>query len=601
MLVAIALILYALPAFAQDKAEAEKSFFLQYVEQKLSTPNRKISISNISGVLSSKATIGEITIADRKGIWLRVVNASIDWNRAALLLGRLDVNKLSADEIDMLRKPLPDKGMPSPESSGFQLPQLPVSVKLTELSVARIKFGPDVFGLRSELKLSGRLELADGSLDTALDINRLDGPGGEFKLAAKYANQTKVLDLDLSLSEPANGVIANLLNIEGRPPVDMTLKGSGPLDRLDLALTLDADKQRVLTGTTNIRRRDEGYGFSARLGGPIARLVPPQFRSFFGADTNLVTEGIVKDAGGVRIDRLNLASNALKLDGSLETGTDGFLRKLKLNASIGDPAGGTVLLPVPGGKTTVRGARLAVNFGDDPDDKWTGSLDIAGLTTPSFAAETVGLDMGGVAENMDQPGSRHISFSTKGKATGITSNRPDVAKALGREIALDIEGDWRAGTPEKLSPALLSGNGLSLAMAGDIAEYIFNGTIDLNASSIAPFSGLANRQLSGSLELGAKGQLKPLSGGVDLVRDGQATDHTHDSPSIDSLLGGVTSITGRVARNETGLTADKLKVENQQLSFAADGKFATGEADFGFDFALADLALASKQASGRLT
>jgi translocation and assembly module TamB len=138
-------------------------------------------------------------------------------------------------------------------------------------------------------------------------------------------------------------------------------------------------------------------------------------------------------------------------------------------------------------------------------------------------------------------------------------------------------------------------------MAGDIAEYIFNGTIDLNASSIAPFSGLANRQLSGSLKLGAKGQLKPLSGGFDLVLDGQATDLTIDSPSIDSLLSGVTSITGRVARDETGLTADKLKVENQQLSFAADGKFATGEADFGFDFALADLALASKQASGRLT
>ena len=52
LLVAIALILYAFPALAQDKAEEEKSYFLQYVEQKLSTPNRKISISGISGVLS---------------------------------------------------------------------------------------------------------------------------------------------------------------------------------------------------------------------------------------------------------------------------------------------------------------------------------------------------------------------------------------------------------------------------------------------------------------------------------------------------------------------------------------------------------------------
>jgi translocation and assembly module TamB len=125
-----------LPALAQDKAEAEKSYFLQYVEQKLSTPNRKISISGINGVLSSSATIGQITIADRQGVWLRIVNASIDWNRASLLLGRLDVNKLAAEQIDMLRKPLPDKGLPAPESSGFQLPELPVSIKLRELSVA---------------------------------------------------------------------------------------------------------------------------------------------------------------------------------------------------------------------------------------------------------------------------------------------------------------------------------------------------------------------------------------------------------------------------------------------------------------------------------
>ncbi|MGN6768868.1 MAG: translocation/assembly module TamB domain-containing protein, partial [Rhizobiaceae bacterium] len=236
ILVAIALLLYVFPAFAQDKAEAEKSYFLQYVESKLSTPNRKISISGISGVLSSSATIGEITIADRQGVWLKIVNASIDWNRAALLLGRLDVNKLAADEIDMLRKPLPEKGVPAPESSGFQLPELPVSIKLRELSVAKITFGESVFGLGSQLKLAGRLDLADGSLDTALDINRLDGPGGEFKLAAKYANETNKLDLDLSLAEPANGIVANLLKIEINPPVDKTLKGSLPLDKLDIAL-----------------------------------------------------------------------------------------------------------------------------------------------------------------------------------------------------------------------------------------------------------------------------------------------------------------------------------------------------------------------------
>ena len=56
-------------------------------------------------MLSSNATIGEITIADREGIWLRITNARIVWTRSALLLGRLDIETLAADRIDVLRKP----------------------------------------------------------------------------------------------------------------------------------------------------------------------------------------------------------------------------------------------------------------------------------------------------------------------------------------------------------------------------------------------------------------------------------------------------------------------------------------------------------------
>ncbi|MDA4805230.1 hypothetical protein NY486_04890, partial [Enterobacter hormaechei] len=77
----IFLLLFAAPAFAQDSAEAEKSYFLSFVEEQLSTPNRQISISDIQGVLSSEANIGSITIADREGIWLRITNAKIVWSR----------------------------------------------------------------------------------------------------------------------------------------------------------------------------------------------------------------------------------------------------------------------------------------------------------------------------------------------------------------------------------------------------------------------------------------------------------------------------------------------------------------------------------------
>ncbi len=67
IVLAVILFVLSLPAMAQDTAEEERSFFVRFVEEQLSTPNRRIGISGIQGVLSSDATIGQITIADRDG------------------------------------------------------------------------------------------------------------------------------------------------------------------------------------------------------------------------------------------------------------------------------------------------------------------------------------------------------------------------------------------------------------------------------------------------------------------------------------------------------------------------------------------------------
>jgi len=67
------------------EADTEKAWLLSFVESRLSGPNRQIRISNVDGVLSSRASIGLITVADRQGIWLKLENAELDWNRLALL------------------------------------------------------------------------------------------------------------------------------------------------------------------------------------------------------------------------------------------------------------------------------------------------------------------------------------------------------------------------------------------------------------------------------------------------------------------------------------------------------------------------------------
>jgi translocation and assembly module TamB len=602
ILAAILLFLLTVPAFAQQETpEEERGLLMSFIEDRLSAPNRQIRIQGIQGVLSSNAQIGQITVADNEGVWLRIVNASIVWSRTTLLLRqRLQIDTLSAERIEVVRKPIPDESLPAPESSSFQIPELPIAINLDALEVPSISFGQDVFGLESELSVAGRIRLEDGSLDTALDITRLDGPGGQFGLTATYANETEELDLDLKLSEPADGIVANALNIEGRPPVALEVTGAGPLSSLDVTLALDADGERVLSGITQIRRQDEGLAYGAELSGPIARLIPVQFRDFFGAETTLEARGLVKDAGGMRLDTLDLRSAALSLQAAAETQADGFLRRLNLDATIDNGSDERVVLPLPGGETTVGRATVDLSFGEAGSEEWSGQIAVDALATPEFTAERAVFDLGGLARNLDRPDARSITFGVDGALSGIIATRADVGEALGDEITLDVDGSWNAGAPVDLANAVLSGNGLSVSLEGKIAELAFNGDMAVQAQSIAPFSGLAGRDLQGALDLRANGEVRPVSGAFDLTIDSSARELRIGIEAADNLLGGETAITGRVARGENGLAAENLRVGNERIELTADGTIATGAADFDYALTLSDLALVSQQAQGRL-
>ncbi|MDF1599839.1 translocation/assembly module TamB domain-containing protein [Mesorhizobium sp. YIM 152430] len=602
ILVALACLIFAVPASAQETEAETRSLFTNFIQNQLSTPNRQIQISGIQGALSSNARIASITVADREGVWLRITNASIEWSRTALLLRqRLEIASLRADRIDVIRRPVPEEGMPPPESSGFAVPELPVAINLESLEIPVATFGPAVFGLESELSLTGRLRLEDGSIDTALDVTRLDGPGGQLGLSFIYSNATEIVDLDLSLSEPENGIVANLLNIEGKPPVDLTLAGNGELDNLDVELTLDADDERILTGVAILREGRGGRGFSTRLSGPVAQLIPAQFRDFFGAETSLEAQGFIRAEGGFRLDALDLQSAALALSASAETTADSFLRRLAIDASVEDPSGDVVVLPVPGGDTTVQRASLTLSYGEGADDDWSGSLDIRGLDTASFAAETMELDLSGLAQNLDQPNDRRITFDLSGAIDGVTSPDEEIAQALGTRIDLSSSGQWASSQPLVLSDTQIEAEALILRLAGTVAAYVFDGDIGVETSSLAPFSGLAGRDLSGALALDARGSVAPISGGFNLTLDGTIDELRIDQEAADNLMGGRTTIAGRIERGENGLVTDDLRVENQQFDLLADGTYATGAADFDFRFGLTDLALVSPQASGALT
>ena len=91
------------PAFAQDD---DKGFLTRTIQDALSGAGRTVSIDGFSGALSSAASFDRMTISDDDGIWLTLEEVVLDWNRSALLRGRLEVEQLTAGRLDVERLPV---------------------------------------------------------------------------------------------------------------------------------------------------------------------------------------------------------------------------------------------------------------------------------------------------------------------------------------------------------------------------------------------------------------------------------------------------------------------------------------------------------------
>ena len=448
-------------AAAQDGEEAERSRFVRFIEDTISSPNMRIGLIGLDGALSRDVSLERITVSDADGVWLTIEEPRLRWNRAALLRRALVIERLSARSLAFTRPPRAGGGPLAPEARRLALPELPVSVRIDRLDLPRAAFGEPVFGLASTLSVEGGLLLDAGRLDARLDIVRLDGAGGRLALDADLADG--MLDVDVRLREPADGVLANLIDIPGRPPVGLALAGGGPLDALDIALAFDVDGARILDGTVTTSRPPPG-GTRARfdLQGPLADILPARERAFFGARTEL-RGALLFGGDGTVIERIALESGALSADISGRLLPDGFPESLAVRAALTAAEGAGVDLP-GATPTTIGGAEIALDYGGS-DWRLTAVLDRLRATGLTVARITV--DGSGTVSDPRDPETRAIAFDIAARAQGHAPADPGLAAAIGPQPRATVRGGWRAGGPVAVDALTLSiGEGGRVTLAG---------------------------------------------------------------------------------------------------------------------------------------
>ncbi|EKE44544.1 hypothetical protein OCGS_1382 [Oceaniovalibus guishaninsula JLT2003] len=564
--------LAVLPVLAQDDDDGP-GFLEGLLENALSGPGFDVDVRGFEGALSSRATIRQLVISDDEGPWLTVNDAVLDWNRSALLRGRVEVEELAAASIEVPRLPTPDPSVPSVEAKPFSLPDLPVSVRIERLAVPQVDLGQPVIGVPAVVSVNGSALLRDGTLDTDLEIARVDDRQGTFGIDVSFDADSN-LAIDIAVDEGENGIVANLLNLPGKPALQASVQGQGPLSDFAAELALATDGEPRLTGTVRTATDDGARTFGADIAGDIAPLFVPEYRPFFGPDIALTVDGAQLPDGVLRIDDLSLSARSIDLDGSLVIGADGAPDRIALTGRIASPDG-PVVLPV-GGEISVQDVDLDVSYDSAQGDDWTARLIVTGLDQGDLAVERLALD--GTGRIAGQGESLQVDANLDFTAAGFQTDDPGVAQALGDNLTGNAAIDWSAGAPVMLERLNLNGASVALTGQGQLDPGGQNIPLTLNVQTqiadLDAFSALAGRSLAGSLTTDLDLQAAILARSFDVALDGTAQDLALDIPQIGGLLDGETTLTLRAARDAEGTRVPQLSVEGSGISLEASADLA---------------------------
>ncbi|WP_425050196.1 translocation/assembly module TamB domain-containing protein [Psychromarinibacter sp. S121] len=603
----------SVPDAPAEEEERDRGILQAFIEDNLSGAGREVRIEGFRGALSSNATLESLTIADADGVWLRLEGAVLNWNRAAILRGRVNINELSAERLVIER--VPDSGtsddLPSPEATPFALPELPVSIDIATLAIERAELGAPLLGEDVAITLDGSASLAGGEGTTDLQITRLDGPEGDISIAGSYSNATGALNLDLSFREGPGGIAASLIGLPGEPSVDLTVQGDGSADDFNADILLLTDGEERLSGTATLGAfgAEDGEGatdrrFGLDLSGDLAPLFLPDYQDFLGNSVALTVNGTLLGEGGLDLEQLDVETQSLVLNGAVQLDSDSWPVRIDITGAITPPEGDEVLLPLTGPETWVRDVELAIDFDSTDGDTWTASL-----TADGFRRD--GIEIGRAALT-GQGGIVRGEGNAIGEVTGqmaldvdaIALPDPALQEAVGETVTGALGFDFVEGQTLRFTgldltagDTVLSGDAtLDLPEEGLGLEIL--GRVGLRAGDLSRFAALAGIDLSGSADLSVSGEIEPLSGSFDLTLGGSTGDLAIGNALVDPLIGGDGQLQGQITRDQDGTRLTDFGITTPETELTATADLATGDSQAQFALNLREAGIVAEGLDG---
>jgi translocation and assembly module TamB len=582
--------------FTRAADEGEKTVLGGLLSKALSTPSSRVAIGAVDGALSSDATIRDVAISDRDGVWLKLDRARLVWRRLALLSGRLEIDSLELGHLEVLRRPLPAPAADAPEPDGSLLPDLPVKVEVKGFRLAELVLGEAIAGQPARLEAQGKVKLgapAEG-LDLDLGVRRLDA-AGQFVARLLFVPKGERLEVKATLTEPAGGLLSKGLNVPGTPPINLDLDGRGTLDAWNARLDFDAGESIGAKGAAKISRIGAERRLSLDLASRIEGLLPGPVAAVFSGTTQLDGSLRFSDSGSLGIDRLELASRTARLDARGSLSAD----------RMADFTVSARAVPTEGGVTKAAEAELqslvldASLKGPLARPEINGSLKAAGLRTRDSSLDRMDASVKAAPVTSEKTG--RFILSADARVEGLSLADPALAHAIGSRAALTFRATLEPDNTLAVSSLRIEGPNAEATYAGRIGQNVLTGEVEAEMRDLAVYSGLAGRPLAGSLAaraaLSGDPARKAVTADVDLRAQGLGLAH----PILDRLLGRTPRFNGRLSQVYDGYAFEQARLEGAGMIARLEGRATARLADARLSLDLKDLAALDDKLAGRAT
>jgi len=593
-----------------EQTDDDKGFLTNLLEKNLSGDGRQVQIDGFEGALSSRATFREIRISDDEGAWLTLKNGAIQWNRSALLRRRVEIAELSAEEILLPRLPQGQESDVQAEAPVFALPELPVSLNIEKINADRVELGEPVIGVEGALRVSGGLSLEGGEGKAQLTIDRLDGPRGQFVLDAGYANETKILSLNLGLDEAKDGILVNLVNLYDHPAVTAQISGEGEIRNFAADIRLATDGTQRITGRVSANGEQQngadGTAFKFQLGGDVATLLAPENRAFFGKNTQVLAQGWRADTGRLTIPELDIKTEALRVAGSLSTNDQSAPQTAELLVTLGRDADATqipVQMPFAGPESTVESGRLALDYDAAEGQGWNLQGRVGALKTAEVQLGE--LDLTGKGDVvLDDGALSEVTGGLEFAARSLGFTDAGLAQAIGDAIDGSADFNFTPGNVVDISDVKINGSDYGLD-GNFLVSGLSSGitlSVDTNArySDLGRLSALAKRPMSGQADASVIGYYTLLNKSFDIDAQVVGNDISVDVPQADRMLEGRSTIDLKARRDETGIEIEDFAVNAKRLTATAQGLVSSLSSDLTAQISMPSLSDADPSYNGSL-